>query len=141
MIFTFVLPGDPVPKGSRTVGVRKNGTRYTREASERVKPWMVAATQTLFVEAENQGRVRFGAMPVSVQATFVFTRPARPAHGHPTRGDTDKLGRALCDALTQSGVISDDRHVVELHCTKRFAREGEQPGVTGMVRPMSMEEG
>lgn len=50
-------------------------------------------------------------------------------------GDVDKLTRNLLDALTQAGVLADDRLVVAGAELKRWCREGERPGVDILVRP------
>lgn len=44
-------------------------------------------------------------------------------------GDGDKLERNLWDALTQSGLIIDDRMVVDFAGRKRFVRGDEVPGL------------
>jgi Holliday junction resolvase RusA-like endonuclease len=44
-------------------------------------------------------------------------------------GDGDKLERNVWDALTQSGLIVDDRMVVAWAGRKRFVRENEMPGL------------
>ena len=44
-------------------------------------------------------------------------------------GDGDKLERNLWDALTQSGLIEDDRLVVTWEGRKRFCREGQRQGL------------
>ncbi len=140
MIFRFAIPGEPAPKGSRIVGVRKDGTRYTREASKRAGPWLIAASKSLWAQAQAQ-KAGFGEQPVKVTAVFLCQRPAKPTHQHPSRGDVDKLARLLLDSLTQSGVVTDDRHVVWLDVQKRYTdseprtvgRIEAAPGVRGAV--------
>lgn len=50
-------------------------------------------------------------------------------------GDRDKLERNVLDALTQSGLIKDDRYVVDGIPLKRWVRPGEQAGVWIEVKP------
>lgn len=50
-------------------------------------------------------------------------------------GDRDTLERNVMDALTQSGLILDDKLVVDGRATKRWAVAGEQAGVWIRVRP------
>ncbi len=130
MRFDFTIQGDPVPKGSRTAGTRKNGTRYTRESSKRVKPWMVDATQELFAQQAAAGGRRFNRA-TSVHLIFYCHAPNRPTHAWPSIGDIDKFCRAVLDALTQAGVLLDDRHVISLTASKQFTT-GE-PRTVGWV--------
>lgn len=135
--FRFDLPGEPAPKGSRVQKTRKNGTRYTHESSKRVKPWMVAAQQALFVQSLEQGGIKI-AGPINVHVVFYCARPAKPTYDWPTAtGDLDKFCRALLDALTASGIISDDRHVIDLAASKRFT-DGE-PHAAGWVARATVE--
>lgn len=53
-------------------------------------------------------------------------RPKKPSHEYPTRGDLDKLVRAVLDGLTRGGTIVDDRHVTELSATKFWAEPGDE---------------
>lgn len=88
--------------------------------------------------------------PVSVDSTFYFDKRmslAQSTYGmpwsthstpYPTAidiGDADTLQRCVLDALTQSGLIVDDRMVVEERSRKRWIDE-EQPraGVLVEVR-------
>jgi hypothetical protein len=56
-------------------------------------------------------------------------------------GDEDKLRRNVLDALTQSGLIADDRLVVDGRSPKRFTRPGEEQGVVIVVRPAREGDG
>ncbi len=62
--------------------------------------------------------------PVSVDATFVFERPAaasRRLFPHTrSSGDLDKLTRMLLDALTSAQVLRDDSLVCELNVRKQY---------------------
>lgn len=78
--------------------------------------------------------------PYVVALDFAMPRPARPAHPHPTRGDLDKLVRAVLDGLTRGGLIADDRHVIELAASKRWASERGAEGVAVTVRSMAEDK-
>lgn len=133
--FEFVIPGEPVPKGSRTIGTRKDGTRYTREASKRVKPWMTQAASHIWAQAQRQGPRIEGAVEVS--ALFLCKRPAKPSHPYPTRGDVDKMLRAGLDAISAAGnVWLDDRHVVRIRDVDKAFTDGE-PRTFLWVKPYS----
>jgi len=111
---SFIIPGKPVPKGSRVAGISKTGVRYNREANSRVGPYMKLLKMSL--QAQHAG----GPLrpPYSVHCIFYFTEPKEPSW--PRTGDVDKFARAALDALTQAGVIEDDRHIVELSAVKRY---------------------
>lgn len=126
----FTIPGEPAPKGSRTVGKRKDGTVYTRPASKHEKPWRTMAAQALWVTANRQG-VKFTAEPIRLTVCFAFKRPHRPKREWPTRIDVDKALRNLFDALVEAGVVPDDKHIVRVDMLKCFV-EG-QPHTTGVV--------
>jgi Holliday junction resolvase RusA-like endonuclease len=45
------------------------------------------------------------------------------------RGDTDNYGKGCLDGATKAGVWVDDAQVIHLGLTRRFAEQGEAPGV------------
>jgi Holliday junction resolvase RusA-like endonuclease len=112
---TFDVKGKPAPKGSRISGRRKDGTIYTRPASKGEAPW-VAGVAIAARQACPQGPL---PLPYRVVLVFRFARPKKPANGYPST-DIDKLARAVLDGLTHGNVIADDRHVVELACSKEW---------------------
>jgi Holliday junction resolvase RusA-like endonuclease len=136
----FTVPGKPAPQGSKS---------YYRgrmvESSAALKPWRdkVAAHGR---QAAGPGWQRLEG-PVRVSVIFTFTRPA----SHYTRGkqpvlkpgapalpvteaDTDKLSRAILDALTAAGIYLDDRQVTTLIAMKFY---GEQPSCMIRVDPVA----
>lgn len=124
-----MVPGEPAPKGSRTTGRRKDGSVFSRPASPREKSWVEAVA----LIARSQGKL---PPPYSVELQFAMPRPQKPSHDHPTRGDIDKLARAVLDGLTQGGLIVDDRHVTELTTSKFWALPGDQ-GVSVSVETIA----
>jgi Holliday junction resolvase RusA-like endonuclease len=44
-------------------------------------------------------------------------------------GDVDNLAKPILDVLTQQGWYEDDRQIVDLYITKRFAAPGETPHI------------
>jgi Holliday junction resolvase RusA-like endonuclease len=125
----FSIPGEPAPKGSRILGVRQDGTPFSRPASNRERPWTAGAAESIQTSA---GEVRYGTQPVAVFATFHCRRPQRPKYDHPVRGDVDKFARCLLDAIVAAGVCDDDRHVVELRVSKTYS---DEPRVDGWISP------
>jgi crossover junction endodeoxyribonuclease RusA len=117
------VPGRPAPQGSK----RHVGGGRMVESSKAVGPWRTMV-------AWHAAQVYRGAPldgPLRVALVFVMPRPSgTPKRSTPAaikRPDTDKLSRAVFDAL--SGVVwRDDSQVVELHAFKRIAGIDEQPG-------------
>lgn len=138
---SFFVPGRPAPQGSKHGRPIYRGRGATREftgkvaqveSSKAVKPWRDDIRAALLDET-GQPRHRFADEdPIVVRLEFVMPRPAStPKRRTPPairKPDVDKLARALLDAITSAGVISDDARVVDLHATKRLAELGETPG-------------
>lgn len=122
------VPGTPAPKGSRTPGLRGDGSVFTRPAARGEEQWLEMVARVALGH-----RWRAPAPPYAVGLTFLMPRPARPEHPWPTRGDVDKLARAVLDGLVRGGLLEDDRHVVELQATKAWALADRDPGVEIVV--------
>lgn len=124
-VVQFFVPGKPAPQGSK----RHVGRGILVESSKEVGPWRervaLAAHQAM------AGRPVFGGAVV-VHLVFILPRPkSAPKTRTPAatkRPDTDKLVRAVLDALSET-VFGDDSQVVEIHAWKRLAEIGEPPGV------------
>jgi len=112
---TYTVDGTPRPKGSRVSGVTKTGVRYNRESNPRATEWLKAAKEQL----RDLHRVGPLLPPYQVVLTFYFPEP-KSNPSWPRSGDVDKYSRNVLDALTQSSVIEDDRHVIELSAIKRY---------------------
>jgi len=122
---SFRVDGVPVPQGSKTVA--KAGSRvWLRDANaSKLKPW-----RALVAEAADVG-VSFDC-PVVVSMTFFMPMPKRPKFAVPAvKPDADKLVRAVCDGMTDAGLIADDSRVVRLIAEKVYS---ESPGVEVTVR-------
>lgn len=119
MSITLTVYGQAAPKGSRTLARRRDGSTYTRPASNREPAWTEAVAQQARWTV-NQSR-EIPAPPYRVEMVFYLARPARPAHEHPSRTDVDKLVRAVLDGLVTGGLLTDDRHVTELVASKAWA--------------------
>lgn len=115
---SFRVPGAPAPKGSRIPGRRKDGSIFTRPASKGEKPWV--ETVALIARGHRPPGGKPLEPPYRVELTFVMPTPKRPSHEWPSVGDLDKLERAVLDGLKTGGLIVDDRHVTDLHSSKRF---------------------
>ena len=141
MSVLFTVHGTPAPQGS------KIRTRYgMREASTKLMPWREAIVSQIIRDGLNDTLLDG---PLTVRAVFMFPRPK--AHfgvksGVPylkdtaprfktTAPDLDKLCRSLGDALTQSGLITDDDRIARWETEKRYCNGPERPGVFVEVMP------
>jgi Holliday junction resolvase RusA-like endonuclease len=116
------IAGEPAPKGSRTLGRRRDGSVFSRPASQGEAGWVEAVARSAMA-ARGTAQIE---PPYTVELIFSLPRPARPAHAHPSRSDLDKLVRAVLDGLVRGGLLEDDRHVVRLVASKRWAAPGDE---------------
>lgn len=140
-MISFRVYGVPAPQGSK----RHVGGGRMIESSKKVGPWR-AAVIAAAISARLAGGPHEIAGAVSVDITFYRARPGshynskkqlKPhAPDYPnTTPDLDKLVRSTFDALTDSGVITDDARVVELYATKVFTEK--TAGADIVIRSMS----
>ncbi|WP_346921717.1 RusA family crossover junction endodeoxyribonuclease [Glutamicibacter creatinolyticus] len=125
----FFVKGNPAPQGSKNAAAQKKNGRYTGkvnlyESSKALKPWR--DTVTWFARRRRQSEPLEGPLVLTVD--FYLPKPAKTKYPDYPLGtpDTDKLLRAIGDALTQSGLIRDDAQFVDTHARKRWATE--KPG-------------
>lgn len=117
----LAIAGIPAPKGSRIPGRRKDGTIFTRPASKREHPWV---EQVAYAARANRPAGGTLEPPYVVALDFRLPEPKRPTYAYPALPDVDKLARACLDGLVVGELLVDDRHVVELRCSKRFGVPG-----------------
>lgn len=116
---SFRIPGTPAPKGSRIPGRRKDGSIFTRPASKRELPW--TETVALIARGHRPPGGKPLEPPYEIELAFVMPKGKRAKYEWPSSsGDLDKLERAVLDGLKTGGLIVDDRHVTDLHASKRF---------------------
>ena len=129
------IPGKPEPQGS-VKGFpirRKTGAMGVAMTCDNVKLKGWRGRAVAIIQKSSEGAF-CGA--VCVSAEFIMPRPAgaaKTARGkalgwHVTKPDTDKLQRAVGDALTASGIITDDSQIAHWCAMKRYAGIGEDPG-------------
>lgn len=148
-ITEFFVEGHPAPKGSTRSFVpkgSKTGKLVTLTASKGLEGW-----ENRVYSAAVQSGISVVPGRVDVVVTFLLPRPKyhygkaglRPeyAKAHYLKPpDTDKLLRAVLDALTGVAYL-DDAQVVRTHPEKRFT-EPEQPYRTGaQIRVIQFAEG
>jgi Holliday junction resolvase RusA-like endonuclease len=125
----FVVKGHPAPKGSRTF---LGGKGASKESSDNCKPWVEAiAMSCLGQRPKGVGLIK---PPYRIGLRFAMPRPRNPKYDWPSAdGDLDKLARAVLDGLVQGGMLLDDRHVIQLDCSKEFAAAGKSTGVSIVI--------
>jgi Holliday junction resolvase RusA-like endonuclease len=136
----FEVPGLPVPQGSKKP-VTIKGRTILIDDNKALPKWRADVARIVAHGLPAGWRPLDG--PVEVELLFRLPRPAPGQRGsviaagmpiHQTSGDTDKLERAILDALKTAHVYTDDSRVTDLIGRKRYPGPGERPGVTIEVR-------
>lgn len=109
----IVFPFEPVPASRARV------TRWGTYHAKPYKNWLKQAEEHL--QSED---FRASAGHLRVHVAIIATR-ARTSKLTTPKGDADNYAKAALDALTHAGIWPDDKWVVDLRTTKRFARPGE----------------
>ena len=137
MTYTATIPGDPRGKGSVRVG------RHGAYRDDATAAYMRGCILSL--RAARTGPTL--ASPCAIDLVAYLRRPARlvpnprartpqaPAEAFPapTKPDADNIAKAILDALTQAGVISDDCRCVDLRVRKLYVAIGQAPCVVVTV--------
>lgn len=134
----FTIVGFPIAQGSKKPITNPNtGRTILIEENKDLPKWRSAVAKQVRRALPAGWQPLDG--PVSVDLTFRLPRPAPGAPGsvvaavypiHQQSGDTDKLQRAILDALTAAGVYTDDCRVTDCAGRKRYPGPGEWEGVT-----------
>lgn len=146
------IDGTPAPKGSKN--------QFGAESSKRVKPWMSDVAKAVGDALGTDRAVLRG--PVRIEVTFAFVRPKShyrtgknagvlrddAPFWHCNPGDTDKLQRAIGDALT--GIAyADDKQIASWSADKIWDERAYailtivdlSGGSDDTERPVSLGEG
>lgn len=120
------VAGQPVQQGSKSVG--KHGQMYDAKGHD-LKAYRTKVAYAVKRAAREQGWEPGYNGAVRVDAVWYVRRPARSQFGDYPAGppDADKYERALGDALTESGALSDDARICRWVVAKEWAERG-QPG-------------
>ena len=125
----FFVSGNPAPQGSKNTSAQKRKGVYTGkvnvyESSKALKPWRELVTW--HARRHKQAKPLDGPLVLTVE--FFLLKPATTKYPDYPIGtpDTDKLLRAIGDALTQAGLVADDARFVDTHASKRWATD--KPG-------------
>jgi Holliday junction resolvase RusA-like endonuclease len=130
MTVTFAIHGTPIQQGSARAFVRNGRAVITSDTRRDLRSWRRRVGIAAKVAAG--GRKAHENVPVTVRMVFRIPPPQKMPKGRvaPTvTPDLDKLERAVFDALTQSGVIADDKQIVDSHPVKVYATQAHPPGV------------
>lgn len=118
-VLSVLIPGVPIPQGSKTVFMVKGRPVLADANSAKLKPWRKTVSQ--LAELEWSGRQKLEG-PVAVLIEFRLERPKTVRREFPSvKPDVDKLQRSILDALTSAGVWGDDSQVVHLTGSKVYA--------------------
>ncbi|MFD5245039.1 RusA family crossover junction endodeoxyribonuclease [Amycolatopsis sp. NPDC058340] len=103
-----------------------------KDNQARQKTWRADVRDALLDDFGGAPRTHFDG-PVDIRLDFVLPRPkstpkTRPTPAATKKPDLDKLIRAVFDAITESGMWTDDSAVVVVTATKRIAEIGEPSG-------------
>jgi len=130
-LLEFFVPGEPRTQGSKTQGIRKDGSPYMREnKTGQWKQWRETVEQEAFIAGRLRRLTpddRFA--PFFLQITFRLG--PRPKTIPPSRlfktttPDVDKLVRAVLDGLTGQ-VYKDDCQVVGVLALKDYGTPGAE---------------
>jgi Holliday junction resolvase RusA-like endonuclease len=135
------IPGTPIGKGRPLSSLMKDkqGKQFIHHRTpEKTRRWEDTAAAHMRVR---WGQPKFsGAMELEVIA--LFPRPQRLMRAsdpnervpHLAKPDADNIAKAVCDALQNSGAVTDDAIIVRLTVTKFYADREEQPYVLVILR-------
>lgn len=144
----LTIIGTPAPQGSKVAFAARKGSRkkgnleYTgkvtmlEQTRKTLVPWRKAVTEQA---AEQYDRPAPLDVPLSFGMIFLIKRPKSVRRPYPSvTPDLSKLVRGTEDALKVAGVIRDDALIVRYHeLEKRYAADGEQPGVLISILPLA----
>lgn len=136
--FTFHAAGQPASKGSyRPVRNPRTGRTVLLPMDKKEKPWRQLIAQQ--IRSQWHALYPNETMPKwsdALEVTYMFHLPR---HKTVTRDlptvtpDLDKLTRAANDAMTDSGLITDDKIIVSQHMHKRYATSPQHVGLTAII--------
>ena len=137
-VLRFEVPGMPAPQGSK----RHVGGGRMVESSKDLPAWRSSVAWA--ARAAHGSRAAMDG-PLAMELSFRFPMPASRPKRDRVRGvkwrtvkpDLDKLCRAVFDALTDAGVITDDARIVQVAAMKQ--ERTDDAGVTVHVTQIEKE--
>ncbi len=129
----FTAEGEPAPQGSK----KHVGGGRMIESSKGLKAWRESVVEAAREALTDAGNPEPMDGPLVLSARFFLRRGKTVKRPRPTGApDTDKLVRAVGDALTIARVIHDDARIVEFEFTGKWYADGRAPGVDVYVRDL-----
>ena len=125
--------GNPAPQGSKRIGRQGDRPVIIDDNPARLNLWRHTIETAARITATRNNWTHHDE-PLAVHIHFRLQPPKRrTAHTRnepAVRPDIDKLARAVLDALTHAGTITDDARVTLLTSQKTWTAPGEPPGAT-----------
>lgn len=141
LVLAVAVAGRPAPQGSKKFVGMRGKFPVLVEQSKYVEPWREDVRDATRMAM----RVTGGSWPLNeplhVALDVYLARAASNRDTHPyghNSGDIDKYARAILDALTMSGVVTDDCLFVSCTAHKWWATSTRSPGAT--IRISTLEE-
>lgn len=126
-LLRFIAHGTPAPQGSK----KHIGAGRMIETNKNLPGWRQTLTAAA-ITAQKAQKTPWKPIntPVTIRAIFHLPKPQKTKYGPLPAGppDLDKLARAVGDALTQSGTLTDDARITGWITHKYWATEANPPG-------------
>lgn len=125
----FHVEGHPATQGSKKAFIRGKKVSLV-EMDKKLPAWRKAVT-TAATKAAGKHWMRLDG-PVSVSGVIYLKAPKKSRFGNHPAGppDLDKLQRAIGDALTKSGIITDDARITHWNIHKAWGTPGATLTIT-----------
>lgn len=143
MRVTVVVAGVPITQGSMKAHVVAGHAHVTHTNGPKIDIWRRSIVDAVHRQLGEELELMTG--PLRLSAAFRLPRPASLPKKRRTwpigarSGDSDKLLRALGDAIT-GVLIPDDSLIVDARVTKDWAGPGAQPGVVFTLEHVEANE-
>ncbi len=126
---SFFVEGNPATKGSLKV-IHAGGKAHLIPDNKNEKNWRSQIADTIKTEMVEKHITPFPAQtPIVVALMFHLPRPKTVKRPLPSvKPDLDKLVRCVFDAITDSGLWSDDGCVTSVFASKQYV--DKTPGIT-----------
>ncbi len=136
----FTAEGEPAPQGSMAYKGKNKKTGkaiITHSNRDKLVTWRESVVEAAREALTDAGNPEPMDGPLVLSARFFLRRGKTVKRPRPTGApDTDKLVRAVGDALTIARVIHDDARIVEFEFTGKWYADGRAPGVDVYVRDL-----
>ncbi len=138
MLFEASVRGEVEPKQSARFRQLPNGKAIAYQPAKVVR--YTKSLREAFARQATDQRVARLDLPMSLELTVWVQRPISRARKHlwpDRRPDLDNLTKPVVDALQAASVVSDDSRICRYAIEKRYATNGDVPGIR--VRLFALE--